>query len=163
MSKSVKIEYLFLDLQTCDRCIGTDRILDEVVETITPVLALAGYQVEYQKIEMSTAELAEKYRFQSSPTIRVNGQDICTAVKESECGCCSQISGTAVDCRVFEYEGSVYEVPPKAMLVEAILHTVFAPDEAPCCNGYTLPENLKLFFTGKASINGSCCCSSGCC
>ena len=86
MSKSVKIEYLFLDLQTCDRCIGTDQVLDEVVETITPVLALAGYQVEYQKIEMSTAELAEKYCFQSSPTIRVNGQDICTAVKESECG-----------------------------------------------------------------------------
>ena len=162
MSKSVKIEYLFLDLQTCDRCIGTDQVLDEVVETITPVLELAGYQVEYQKIEMTTARLAEKYRFLSSPTIRVNGQDICTTVKESECGCCSQISGTAVDCRVFEYEGSVYEVPPQAMLAEAILRSVFTPNGAPCCSCYTLPDNLKTFFAGKDSKNGSCCCSNGC-
>ena len=36
--------------------------------------------------------------------------DICKDVKESDCGCCGEISGTQVDCRVFEYEGKLYEV-----------------------------------------------------
>lgn len=27
MKKEVKIDYLFLDLQTCERCIGTDKVL----------------------------------------------------------------------------------------------------------------------------------------
>ena len=30
--KKALIEYLYLDLKTCDRCIGTDRVLDGVSE-----------------------------------------------------------------------------------------------------------------------------------
>lgn len=71
--------------------------------------------------EISNAELAEKYRFRSSPTILVNGQDIFGAVIESDCGCCGEISGTQVDCRVFEHEGITWEVPTKKMLTDAIL------------------------------------------
>jgi hypothetical protein len=107
------VEYLYLDLKTCDRCIGTDTVLDEVMAVLAPALQLAGYLVEYSKIEMKTAELAERYRFISSPTIRVNGLDICGSVKESACSCCGEISGTDVDCRVFEYNGEVYEIPQK--------------------------------------------------
>jgi len=88
---------------------------------ITPGLQLAGYKVEYNKIKIATEELAKKFKFLSSPTIRVNGQDVCVSVKENSCGCCSDISGTDVDCRVFEYNGESYEVPPKEMLAEAIL------------------------------------------
>ena len=32
--KEIKIEYLYLDLKTCDRCVGTDAVLDEVVEAL---------------------------------------------------------------------------------------------------------------------------------
>lgn len=163
MKKTIKIEYLFLDIHTCDRCIGTGQILDEVVAEITPALELAGYQVDYQKIEMSTIQLAVQYHFLSSPTVRVNGQDICTSVKESDCGCCGNISGTDVDCRIFEYEGKSYEVPPKAMLAEAILQGVFAPAGKQSHSGYTLPDNLKSFFNGKEQKNGSCSCTDGCC
>lgn len=28
--KHLRIEYLYLDLNTCDRCIGTDNVLDAV-------------------------------------------------------------------------------------------------------------------------------------
>ena len=38
---------------------------------------------------------------------------------------CSDISGTDVDCRVFEYKGETYEVAPKEMLADATLHAVF--------------------------------------
>ena len=50
--KKVLIEYLFLDINTCDRCIGTDVVLEEVVKILTPVFSLAGYDVIYNKIEI---------------------------------------------------------------------------------------------------------------
>jgi glutaredoxin len=95
--KKVLVEYLYLDLQACDRCIGTGDALDEVMTVLEPALQLAGYKVEYKKIEIETEEMAKQHKFLSSPTIRVNGQDICVSVKENNCGCCSEISGTDVE------------------------------------------------------------------
>lgn len=161
--KKIIVEYLYLDLQTCDRCIGTDNVLDEVMLTLVPALKLAGYEVEYNKVEIKTAKIAEQYRFLSSPTIRVNGQDICQTVAENSCGCCSDISGTDVDCRVFEYNGESYEVPPKEMLAQAVLQAVFGQPEIGCsCGNYELPENLKNFFAGKEK-NSGCSCGGSCC
>jgi len=155
------IKYLYLDLNTCERCMGTDLVLDEVVEALRPALTLAGYRVEYEKKEMSTAALAEEYHFVSSPTNRVNGRDICPEVEESDCGCCGRISGTQVDCRVFSYEGNLYEVPPKAMLAEAILKYAFASPPQPSGEAYQLPPNLEEFFAGKEKKSSCGCCS--CC
>ncbi len=148
--KAVLVEYLYLDLNTCERCIGTDLELVEVLDVLIPALRLAGYDVQYKKIEMSTAELAREYRFLSSPTIRVNGRDIGGPVQENDCGCCSDISGTDVDCRVWGSGGQTYEVPPKELLAEEILKAVFCPSEKPCgCRSYELPENLATFYAGK--------------
>ena len=160
--KTILVEYLYLDLKTCDRCVGTDKVLEEVLEILIPVLELAGYHVEYRKKEMTTAKEAKDCKFVSSPTIRVNEKDICDSVIENDCGCCGDISGTQVDCRVFEYEGKQYEVPPKGMLVEAILKMVFSQEENSDCKDYELPENLKRFYEGKIN-KSSCCCNSGCC
>ena len=74
--KRLRIEYLYLDLDTCDRCIGTDAVLDAVVDKLRPALTLAGYDVEYEKVEIETPELAAHYHFFFSPTILVNGTDI---------------------------------------------------------------------------------------
>lgn len=161
--KIILIEYLYLDLVTCDRCVGTDKVLDEVVDLLTPTLELAGYTVEYKKIEMTTLEKAKQYKFLSSPTIRVNEKDICDSVSENDCKCCGDISGTQVDCRVFEYEGNSYEVPPKAMLAENILKTVFSQNTDCCCEEYTVPDNLVRFYDGKENKSSSCCCNGGCC
>ena len=159
--KSVSIDYLYLDLASCDRCIGTDHVLDEVVAAITPALELAGYQVHYQKVEMTTAEIATKYRFLSSPTIRVNGRDIAATVAENHCGCCSAISNSDVDCRVFEYEGTTYEVPPKQMLADGILRFVFESQPHAKDQGYyQLPDNLASFYAGKTQQK--CTCGGDC-
>ncbi|MDD4135383.1 MAG: DUF2703 domain-containing protein [Eubacteriales bacterium] len=159
--KTVLVEYLYLDLNTCERCIGTGQELVEVLDALIPALRLAGYGVQYRKIEMSTAELAHQYRFLSSPTIRVNGRDIGGPVQENGCGCCSEISGTDVDCRVWETEGQAYEVPPKELLAEEILGAVFGHKEAGCvCDDYEMPENLAAFYQGK-DHNG-CSCESAC-
>lgn len=160
--KKVTVEYLYLDLKTCDRCIGTDSVLDEVMLTLTPALKLAGFEVEYRKIEMETAEHAGQYRFLSSPTIHVNGQDICESVAENSCGCCGEISGTDVDCRVFEYNGKSYEVPPKEMLADSILKAVNGQSGSGCsCESYKLPENLKTFYIGKNN-KPACSCGGNC-
>lgn len=161
-TKKMLIEYLYLDLETCDCCIGTDAVLEEVVSAFTPALELAGYAVEYRKIEMTSAEIASKYRFLSSPTIRVNGRDICESVAETSCGCCGEISGTDVDCRVFQYEGKSYEVPPKEILAEAILKAVFTEDSGCSCANYVLPENLKHFYAGKGNKEQICSCGGKC-
>lgn len=160
--KKVVVEYLYLDLNTCERCMSTDDELDEVMMVLTPALELAGFDVEYNKVEMATAKMARQCRFLSSPTIRVNGLDICESVAENSCGCCSEISGTDVDCRVFEYGGQSYEVPPKEMLAEAILRTAFGKPEGGCtCGNYEMPENLKAFYDGKSQK--SCSCGGNCC
>lgn len=160
--KKIVVEYLYLDLRTCDRCIGTDAVLDEVMTTLTPALRIAGFDVAYNKIEMKTAELAERFRFLSSPTIRVNGRDICGTVKENGCGCCSEISGTDVNCRVFEYDGENYEVPPKEMLAEEILKAIFGTTGNCSCGDYKLPDNLKVFYEGKSN-RSACSCGGSCC
>ena len=160
--KKILIEYLYLDLKTCDRCIGTDKVLEETIMVLTDALILAGYEIEYMKIDIETAELAKKYQFLSSPTIRVNGYDIFGSVKESNCGCCGEISGTNVDCRAFEFEGTVYEVPPKELVAQALLKTVFGNPCSEADVAYELPDNLNTFFSGKSN-KAACSCGGNCC
>lgn len=175
----VIIEYLYLDLNVCNRCVGTDEVLDEVVKIITPTLHLAGYEIIQQKIEMSTPEIAAQYRFLSSPTIRVNGKDISgngyySSVEENDCTCCSNIVGTNIECRVFRYGNEIYEIPPREMLANAILQTLFSCAKDEISDDYTMPENLKLFYQNK-KIKGdrvmkkmsiyepAMCCDTGLC
>ena len=142
--KVVKVEYLYLDLKTCERCIGTDAVLENVLKELKGAFSLAGYTIEYKKVQIKTAEMAQAYRFLSSPTIRVNGRDICGFVQENNCGCCGDIAGTQVNCRVFSYNGKKYEVPPKEMLAQRILKLAFQP-QLPSLHirKYVLPKNLK--------------------
>lgn len=147
--KVIRIDYLYLDLKTCDRCVGTDEVLEAVIKQLTPAFALAGYTIDYHKIEIMSEEDARKHWFLSSPTIRVNHRDICDEIIESDCGCCGEISGRQTDCRVFKYEGQLYEVPPKAMLAELILKYAFYHNNHKPIENYQLPNNLKTFFEGK--------------
>lgn len=164
--KKIMVEYLYLDFQTCERCIETDNILDEVMLVLTPALKLAGFTVEYKKIEMKTSEIAIQHQFLCSPTIRVNGRDLCQSVAENSCGCCSEISDTDVECRVFEYNGETFEVPPKEMLAEGIFQSIFGQSNGECSGDrYELPENLKKFFDGKKNKNEKltpCRCGDSC-
>lgn len=163
MKKEIKIDYLFLDLQTCERCIGTDKVLEEVLDIIQPILKLIDYQITYRKIEIQSIDIAEEYCFLSSPTIRVNDLDIYSSVTETECDCCSSISGTDVTCRVFKHEEQTYEVPPIEILAETILKAIFAPEIKKEDKQYAIPQNLKTFFEGKANKNKQCSCKNNCC
>ena len=150
-TKKIDIEYLYLDLKTCDRCIGTVDVLDEVITILLPALEMAGYKVEYRKIEIETEEMARQHHFLSSPTIQVNGRDIFQTIVETNCACCGEICGTDVDCRVFEHDGQKYEVPTKEMIADAILRSLYSSASC-CCGEYKLPDNLKRFFEGKGKL-----------
>jgi len=143
----VCVEFLYLDLTTCERCRATDSSLRQALDALSGAFAALGYDVRLSEVNITSRELAIHHRFLSSPTIRVNGVDIQVDVKESECADCGSLSGCATDCRVFTWRGVDVEQPPAGMIVDGILRALYSeqtPDETP----YRLPENLDRYFTG---------------
>lgn len=167
--KALNIEFLYLDLNTCSRCIATGNTLDEALNLLTPIFQAMNYSINVNKVNITTKELAEQYHFVSSPTIRVNGVDICNEVKESNCKDCGDLCGDSTDCRVFVYNGEEYEEPPTAMIIDGILSILYGKkqhEEIP----YVLSENLNNFFEKRGSIMNkieiyepAMCCSTGLC
>ena len=159
--EKLRIEFLFLDLTTCTRCLGADRGLETALDVVRDVLDAAGVEVEVNKVLVASDEQARELRFVSSPTIRVDGRDVALELRESSCGseACTDGCGDHIACRVWVYRGEEYTEPPVAMIVDAILKRVYgdAPQGAPEPGGYELPENLARFYAGKAASASSCC------
>lgn len=160
--RKVDVDFLYLDLACCDRCQGADKRVEAAVERCRGVLAACGYDLALNSIHVDSAKLAKAYRFESSPTIRVNGADICPSVEENDCACCSDMSDTAVTCRIFPFNGAYYEVPPTDLIVRGIMEAVMQdrqPDDT--ARPYELPENLARFYAGvqeKSRAEAGCCC-----
>ncbi len=144
------IDFLYLDLSVCKRCQGTEDSLDQAIDQVSETLKSAGFEIVVNRINVTSKELAEKHRFLSSPTIRINGIDIDLDVKESACKECGDLCGDSVDCRVWTYEGVEYSEPPKAMIINAILKSVYSGQkkEPVIKTEYKLPDNLQRFFDG---------------
>ena len=152
--RRVGIDFLFLDLTACGRCRGTDQQLEEALTIIAPVLEATGVEVHPRKIHVQSEEQAAALGFVVSPTIRVNNRDIQLNWRESPCESCGKLCGCEgeVSCREWEYQGQWYTVPPKALIISAILGEVFgAAGEGVGTLSPTgdAPENLKRFFSGQ--------------
>lgn len=146
---NINIDFMYLDLSVCDRCQGTDESLDAALFDVTTVLKAAGIETTVNKIHIDSEKLACQLRFASSPTIRVNGHDIQMEAKESLCESCGDLCGDDVDCRVWVYQGKEYTIPPKAMIVDAILREVYGTggkSSQKTNEDFVLPDNLKRFF-----------------
>lgn len=149
--RSVTVDFLFLDLSCCDRCQGADQRVAQAVERCRGVLRACGYDISLNLIHVDSEEKARAHRFASSPTVRVNGVDICPSIEENDCACCSDMSDAAVACRIFPFNGTYYEVPPTDMLVRGIMEVVLQnrrPLDPP--SPFFLPENLQRFYQGVA-------------
>lgn len=164
----IVIDFLYLDLSVCTRCQGTDSSLDEALAEVSKVLESTGIKVVLNKINVTSEELAVTYKFKSSPTIRINGQDIQMDVQESLCESCGDLCGDEVDCRIWVYQGKEYTVPPKAMIIEAILKEIYGGEKGSSHfaeQEYVMPENLKQFYAAmknkKQETSIPCCDSSG--
>lgn len=173
--RTVVVDFLYIDLNVCDRCQGTDERVFGAVERTRRVLAACGCNLVLNQVLIEDEAAAERWRFYSSPTVRVNGVDICPSVEENDCGCCSDIADYDVKCRVFPFNGTFYEVPPTDMLVRGIMEVAIRGEQAdPTAEPYELPENLRGFFEGKrakeereaageaesesGASGSSCCC-----
>lgn len=150
--KEILIEFMYLDLETCERCCGTDAALVEAIDKVADLLTAAGLEPVLKKIKIESIQMAEEYKFLSSPTIRVNGRDVTSSVKENACTDCGDICGDDVKCRVWEYEGNRYEVPPIGLLVDGLLKGVYSPESlSKPAEEYDVPENIRTFFAGTAN------------
>lgn len=150
--RRLHIEFLYLDLNVCVPCRGTESSLEEAISDVSRVLEATGIEVDVRKIHVQSEEQALELGFVSSPTIRINGRDIQLEVRESLCESCGDLCGDDVDCRVWVYRGKEYSVPPKGLIIEAILREVYKkPDEdaAVTTRPAELPENLKRFFAAR--------------
>jgi hypothetical protein len=168
-STRLRIDFLFLDLETCTRCRGTDRNLESALESARDLLAATGTEVEVNKVRVDSAELARELRFESSPTIRVNNRDAALELRESSCGseACTDGCGESIACRVWVHDGEEYAEPPVAMILDAILRELdggASVEREPDAEPYELPENLKRFFAGRiladaaqAATQADCC------
>jgi Domain of unknown function (DUF2703) len=163
-TRKLVIDFLYLDLESCTRCQGTDAGLETALVDVGQILAAGGVDIAVHKTLVASAEQA--LGFVSSPTIRVNGQDIALELRESNCAECGEACGCdgAIDCRVWVWQGQEYTQAPPAMIVDAILRAVYggvaqaAPEPVAA-----VPENLERFFAGKerlAAETASCCSPS---
>ena len=169
-SRTIEVDFLYLDLTTCSRCVGSDAALEAAVGAVRPALDAMGAAVEVRKTLVETEEQARALGFVSSPTILVNGRDIAGELIESPCSECGELCGCegGVDCRVWDYRGETHTEAPRGLIAEAILARAFGssgdapsggtPGSAPSAEA---PENLKRFFAGSpthaAGTVFSCC------
>lgn len=167
-TRQIDLDFLFLDLNTCTRCVGTGQNLEIAIETVKPMLSLMGVDLRVNKILIASPEQAQVHHFVTSPTIRLNGRDIVLETIESRCDSCTDLCGCdeGTNCRVWLYQGQEYTEAPAALLVEAILREVFSTPQQAMAEPTIyedVPANLQHFFVGKAQQTGaaaSLCCST---
>ena len=160
--REIDIDFLFLDLKTCTRCVGTDQNLEKALQAVEQVLHFTGVEVNLNKILIDSSEKAAAHGFFTSPTVRVNGRDIALETRESKCDSGTDLCGCeeGTNCRVWLYRGQEYTEAPVAMIVEAILQEAFQtlhPVTQMTPVYEDVPENLERFFAGAVRDTSSCC------
>ena len=152
----IVIDFLFLDLTSCERCVGTDENLSAALQATRQVLEASGRQVEVRKHLVETEQDARRLRFVSSPTLRLNGKDLAVELTETSCGseACADGCGAHIDCREWTHQGRQYTQAPVALIVDAVLREIYTDrrptdEDAEPAGPYAVPENLQRFFRAK--------------
>lgn len=168
-ARRLVVDFLYLDLTTCDRCLGTEANLATAMELLRPVLEATGLDVTVRKLLVDSEEEARRWRLLSSPTIRVDGRDVAPGHSESLCGPCSDICGEDTLCRVWAYAGEDYTAAPVGLIIDSVLAALYAGQGGDAGGNegegsYRLPENLASFFArGQGTLEAAACCSPGAC
>jgi hypothetical protein len=165
-AQPISIDFMYIDLEVCERCRGTDANLEAALAEVSSVLGAAGREPVVRRTLVESEEQARALGFVSSPTLRVNGRDVALELRQSRCESCESCScnGT-VECRVWVWQGQEYTEAPTPMIVDAILQEVYgqlAPQAAPVAQ-VEVPENLQRFFAGKAQVLSAQEAPAACC
>ena len=164
-TRTLQIEFLFLDLATCTRCRATDATLLEAIDRTRPALDAAGVAVNITKTLVASEAQARAVGFVSSPTIRINGVDIAGELVESACDSCSETCACngGVDCRDWLWRGKRSHEPPLGLIVEAIMRHAGGSDPRAATSSSpgtgAVPVNLRQYFAATGA--GTDCCGNG--
>jgi hypothetical protein len=162
--RTVTVDLLYLDNESCDRCMGTEDALEAALERIEPVLDSLDVGITVRDIHVSTLEAAEATQLAVSPTIRVNGRDIQPDYIENTCESCGDLCECEgdVDCRLWQYRGEEYSTAPVGLLVESLVQAIapdgMQPSESRESQAYQLSSNVRDFFEGSDSDESDCGC-----
>jgi len=162
--RTVTVDFLYLDNESCDRCMGTEDALEAALERTEPVLDALDVEVTVRDIHVSTLDAAEATQLAVSPTIRINGRDIQPDYIENTCESCGDLCECDgdVDCRLWQYRGEEHSTAPVGLLVESLVQAI-APNgmqasESRESQAYQLSSNVRDFFEGAGSDEADCGC-----
>lgn len=165
-NKTLDIQLLYIDNESCSRCLQTEGNLDVAAALVSGVMELLGVELRIERVLIEDRQLANKVQLKASPTIRINGADIGGELEQNACGDCSDLAEQPINCRTWTWRDQITNYAPIGLIVEEIFKALFAQGEsAPAITeGFQLPENLERFFANSESIDGSPCQStSSCC
>jgi hypothetical protein len=150
--QEIDIEFLYLDLDVCDPCRGSESSLEEALADVSALLEKTGVKVNLKRIHVQSYEQALALGFISSPTVRVAARDVSLEVSENYCSSCSELSGTETYCRVWNVNGEEFSTVPKSLVIEAVLKEIYGGkkevEEISNERKARSLENLKRFFNG---------------
>lgn len=89
------------------------HIWEKAQEELELALREVGLPSEYEVIVVKNNEEAAKYRFFGSPQITLDGHDLDPSTYNFN-------QYQAFGCRIYTWQGKMYEYPPKEMIVEKL-------------------------------------------
>ena len=167
----IQVEFLYLDLEVCGRCRGTDTALREALSVTRSSLEAMGLSVELDTKHITTAEDARSEGLMASPTVRVDGRDIQPEAHQNRCQECGDLCecNEGVDCRIWAWRGKTFTTAPVAMIVEALLCAALTRvggkniSNVQSVPAGKLSDNLQQFFDAKDKSKAEGCCATRCC
>lgn len=165
-NETLDIQLLYLDNESCSRCLQTEGNLDVAATIVRGVMELLGIELRIERVLVEDRQLAHEVQLRTSPTIRINGSDIGGELEQNACSDCSNLASQPICCRTWKWRGRTTNYAPIGLIVEEMLKALFAQGESASAvaEGFQLPDNLERFFADAESIDGSPCQStSSCC
>jgi hypothetical protein len=162
--RTVTVDFLYLDKESCDRCVGTEAALETAIERVEPILESLDVGLLVRDIHVSSLEAARATHLTVSPTIRVDGRDIQPDYPESTCESCGDLSDgdEDVDCRLWRYRGMEYTTAPVELIVEALIRALARTqpqfDGTRDRSASRSSSNLRDFFDNSEDDGSGCGC-----
>jgi len=98
----------------CSACDSARARLESAVEAVQPLLEEIGVAIKIRDLRVRTMAEAELLRLPASPTIRVGSVEVAPEHRDGE-------------TRIWHWRGGEHALPPKGMLVEALLSAAARP------------------------------------
>lgn len=164
--RTVTVDFLYLDNESCERCVGTENALAAAIDCVEPILGPLDVGLTIRNVHVSELAAAEATQLAVSPTIRIDGRDVQPEYLENSCESCGDLCDCAgeVDCRLWRYRGETRTTAPVELLIEALVVAI-APHHAIGGSRDSEPRlsaNVRRFFDGSNSVESTADSDSDC-